>query len=51
MIFLPHYSPDLNPIEQVFAKPKMLLQKAEKPTAEDTWRSTDKRTEPPPKHN
>lgn len=25
---LPPYSPDLNPIEQVFAKPKTLLRKA-----------------------
>jgi transposase len=27
-IFLPPYSPDLNPIEQVFAKLKTLLRKA-----------------------
>jgi transposase len=29
LIFLPKYSPDLNPIEQVFAKLKTLLRKAE----------------------
>jgi transposase len=28
LIFLPPYSPDLNPIEQVFAKLKTLLRKA-----------------------
>jgi hypothetical protein len=28
LFFLPKYSPDLNPIEQVFAKPKHLLRKA-----------------------
>ena len=39
MIFLPPYSPDLNPIEQVFAKLKHLLRKAAKRTVEDTWRA------------
>jgi transposase len=38
MIFLPPYSPDLNPIEQVFAKLKHLLRKAAKRTVEETWR-------------
>lgn len=28
LLFLPKYSPDLNPIEQVFAKPEHLLRKA-----------------------
>ncbi len=32
--FLPAYSPDLNPIEQVFAKLKALLRKAEKRTVD-----------------
>ena len=36
--FLPPYSPDLNPLEQVFAKLKMLLRKAAKQTVEATWR-------------
>jgi putative transposase len=29
LMFLPKYSPDLNPIEQVFAKVKTLVRKAE----------------------
>ena len=35
--FLPPYSPDLNPIEQVFAKLKTLLRKADERTIEATW--------------
>ena len=35
---LPPYSPDLNPIEQVFAKLKHLLRKAAERTLEATWR-------------
>ena len=35
--FLPAYSPDLNPIEQVFAKLKQLLRKAQQRTQEKTW--------------
>jgi transposase len=38
LLFLPPYSPDLNPIEQVFAKLKHLLRKAAERTAETTWR-------------
>jgi transposase len=38
LLFLPPYSPDLNPIEQVFAKLKLLLRKAAERSAEDTWR-------------
>ncbi len=38
LFFLPPYSPDLNPIEQVFAKIKTLLRKADAPTIDDTWR-------------
>jgi putative transposase len=34
LLFLPKYSPDLNPIEQVFAKLKHLLRKATARTAE-----------------
>ncbi len=37
LIFLPPYSPDLNPIEQVFAKLKTLLRKANERTVEATW--------------
>ena len=39
LLFLPAYSPDLNPIEQVFAKLKTLLRKANARTIADTWRS------------
>ena len=34
LLFLPKYSPDLNPIEQVFAKLKHLLRKAAARTVE-----------------
>ncbi len=39
LVFLPPYSPDLNPIEQVFAKLKALLRKQDARTVEATWRS------------
>jgi transposase len=38
LLFLPPYSPDLNPIEQLFAKLKHLVRKAEPRTIEATWR-------------
>jgi transposase len=38
LFFLPPYSPDLNPIEQVFAKLKTLLRKTNRRTVEATWR-------------
>ena len=38
LLFLPPYSPDLNPIEQVFSKMKTLLRKAEERTTEAVWR-------------
>jgi transposase len=38
LFFLPPYSPDLNPIEQVFAKLKSLLRKAAERTVEATWK-------------
>ena len=38
LFFLPPYSPDLNPIEQVFAKLKTLLRKAAERTIEATWK-------------
>jgi transposase len=37
LFFLPPYSPDLNPIEQVFSKLKTLLRKAEERTVQATW--------------
>lgn len=36
--FLPPYSPDLNPIEQVFAKLKTLLRRAAPRTRQTLWR-------------
>jgi transposase len=39
LIFLPPYSPDLNPIEQAFAKLKHLMRKAANRSIETTWRS------------
>ena len=39
LLFLPPYSPDLNPIEQVFAKLKHLMRKASSRTVETTWRT------------
>ena len=38
LLFLPPYSPDLNPIEQVFAKLKTLLRKADERSIEAVWR-------------
>src|SRR6185312_15633475 len=38
LVFLPPYSPDLNPIEQVFAKLKHLMRKAAERTVEATWK-------------
>ena len=38
LVFLPPYSPDLNPIEQVFAKLKHLMRQAAERSVEATWR-------------
>jgi transposase len=38
LFFLPPYSPDLNPIEQVFSKTKTLLRKANERTVTTTWK-------------
>jgi transposase len=38
LFFLPPYSPDLNPIEQVFAKLKHRVRVAQPRTITDTWR-------------
>ena len=38
LLFLPPYSPDLNPIEQVFAKLKTLLRKAAERSVEAVWK-------------
>ena len=37
LFYLPPYSPDLNPIEQVFAKIKTLLRKADERTIDGVW--------------
>ena len=38
LLFLPAYSPDLNPIEQVFSKLKHLMRDASPRSIEATWR-------------
>ena len=38
LFFLPPYSPDLNPIEQLFAKLKLLLRKAAERSVDATWK-------------
>jgi len=38
LLFLPPYSPDLNPIEQMFAKLKHLMRKSQPRDVEATWR-------------
>src|ERR1700732_4950647 len=38
VLYLPSYSPDLNPIEQFFSKLKALLRKAAERTIPDLWR-------------
>ena len=37
LFFVPKYSPDLNPIEQAFAKIKHWMRAAQKRTTEDAW--------------
>ena len=39
LFFLPPYSPDLNPIEQAFAKLKTLIRKQEARTADELWKA------------
>src|SRR4051812_35507995 len=39
LVYLPPYSPDLNPIEQAFAKYKALLRKAAARTVESLWQT------------
>jgi transposase len=38
VLYLPPYSPDLNPIEKLFAKLKTLLRKAAKRSSEELWK-------------
>jgi transposase len=42
LAFLPPYSPDLNPIEQVFAKIKHYMRSAAERTVEATWKRVGK---------
>lgn len=42
MLFLPKYSPDLNPIEQVFSKLKHLLRKAQARSADTVLNAIDR---------
>jgi transposase len=37
-LYLPSYSPDLNPIEKLFAKLKALLRKAAKRSVDGLWK-------------
>jgi transposase len=39
LLYLPPYSPDLNPIEQLFAKLKALLRKAAARTRDELWQA------------
>jgi transposase len=50
LLFLPPYSPDLNPIEQLFAKLKTLLRKAAERSVETTWRRIGKLLQNFPPH-
>lgn len=42
VLFLPRYSPDLNPIEKAFSKLKTLLRKAKARTYDDLWQAVGK---------
>jgi hypothetical protein len=50
LLFMPPNSPDLNPIEQVFAKLKHLMRKAAERTHETTWRRIGSLLENFPSH-
>lgn len=41
LLFLPSYSPDLNPIEMAFAKLKELLRQAQARTVDALWDALD----------
>ena len=42
LLVLPPYSPDLNPIEMMFAKLKTMVRKADERTIEATWKRVGK---------
>ena len=50
LLFMPPHSPDLNPIEQVFAKLKLLLRQAEDRSVEATWQRIGSRLDAFPPH-
>ena len=41
--YLPPYSPDFNPIEQVFAKVKLILRKLKERTMSGLWAALERR--------
>lgn len=45
LLFLPPYSPDLNPIEQLFAKLKAVLRTAARRTVDGLWSAIGTRTQ------
>ena len=51
LLFLPAYSPDLNPIEQVFAKLKTLLRKRDTRSVEATGEPSASSSTPSPHRN
>ncbi len=46
LVYLPPYSPDLNPIEEAFSKVKGLMRRAKARTREAWWRRWAKRLAP-----
>lgn len=50
LVYLPPYSPDLNPIEQVFAKLKSLLRSAAERTVEGLWKHCGQLIDAFPEH-
>ena len=50
LLYLPPYSPDLNPIEMVFSKLKALLRKAKERTRDSLWDSIGKSLDAFPPH-
>jgi len=49
ILYLPPYSPDLNPIEQLFAKLKALLRKAAARTRDELWQAIGRLLEAVPR--
>jgi transposase len=49
ILYLPPYSPDLNPIEQLFAKLKALLRKAAARTKDELWQAIGRLLEAVPR--